>query len=175
MNEYTRREEVRWTLIASLLMVICIAPAVILLVTAQGREIPDPQAQKLADDAGEQIKPAHACVVAAKKLQEEIVAFKDGAKAAHLDAPDAPADPTPKKPSAPGRANRKAKEKEKAPDVGLAWNAAQPSAKAAKILHGCQDTVVAATGPRRRRPPRGTPSARRSTSTLPPPATRRRS
>jgi hypothetical protein len=31
VNEYTRREEVRWTLVASLLMVMCIAPAVMLL------------------------------------------------------------------------------------------------------------------------------------------------
>ncbi len=89
--------------------------------------------------------------MAAKKLQEEIVAFKDSAKAAHLDAteeaPDAGASP-PKKQSVQGRVARKIKEKEKAPDVGLAWNAAQPSAKAAKILNGCKDTVVAAAGPR---------------------------
>jgi len=150
VNEYTRREEVRWTLIASLVMVMCIAPAVVLLVTAKGKEIDDPQAQKQADDAAELIKPAKACVTAAKKLGDEISVFKDAAKAAHLDAnEDADASAkVPKKQSVAGRLNRKLQEKEKEPDIGLAWNAAQPSEKAAKILNGCKDTVVAATGPR---------------------------
>ncbi len=150
MNEYTRREEVRWTLIASLVMVMCIAPAVVLLVTAKGKEILDPQVQAQADEAREQIKPAHSCVTAAKKLQDEISVFKDAAKAAHLDAPDDAdaAAKVPKKQSIQGRVTRKLQEKEKEPDVGLAWNAAQPSEKAAKILNGCKDTVVAATSPR---------------------------
>jgi hypothetical protein len=151
VNEYTRREEVRWTLIASLLMVLCIAPAVILLVTAKGKDVPDPQARRLADNAAELIKPAHLCVAAAEKLSAEMDAFKATAKAAHLDDADADADAgakAPKKQSIQGRAARKLKEKEKEPDVGLAWNAAQPSAKAAKILNGCKDTVVAATAQR---------------------------
>ena len=75
MNEYTRREEVRWTLLASLLMVFCIAPAVMLLVTAQGKVVPDAQARKVADDAALGIKPAHSCVIQADKLQTEIDVF----------------------------------------------------------------------------------------------------
>ena len=48
MNEYTRREEVRWTLVASLALVLGMAPAVFLLVTAQGALVPDPGAQLAA-------------------------------------------------------------------------------------------------------------------------------
>jgi hypothetical protein len=154
VNEYTRREEVRWTLIASLLMVLCIAPAVVLLVTAKGKPIPDPAARRMADDADARIKPAHACVVAADKLGEEIGAFKASAKAAHVDATDAdadagaPAPKVPKKQSVQGRVTRKLQEKDKEPDVTLAWTAAQPSQKAAKVLAGCRVTVEATAGQR---------------------------
>ena len=147
MNEYTRREEVRWTLVASLLMVLCIAPAVILLVTAKGKTVPDPQARQLADDAAARIKPAHACVTHAEKLQTEIDVFKASAKTAHVDADADAGAPDPKKPSAAGRLNRKP-EKEKAPDIALAWNAAQPSQKASKLLVGCRVAVEAAAGQR---------------------------
>lgn len=150
MNEYTRREEVRWTLIASLLMVLCIAPAVILLVTAKGKLVPDPEARKAATEAEEKIKPAHACVVAAEKLQTEIDPFKATAKAAHLDTneDDTSAKKAPKKQSIAGRFQRKVAEKEKEPDVTFAWSAAQPSQKAAKALATCRVAVEAAVGAR---------------------------
>ena len=51
MNEYTRREEVRWTFISSLCLVLFIAPAVVLLVTARGKTIPDPEARTAAKTA----------------------------------------------------------------------------------------------------------------------------
>jgi hypothetical protein len=153
VNEYTRREEVRWTLIASLLMVLCIAPAVILLVTAKGRLVPDPEARRVADEAVEKIKPAHTCVVSAEKLQTEIDPFKATAKAAHLDAnEEPPPDPKNKKRQTITAKLRGAakdlKDKEKEPDVALAWGAAQPSAKAAKHLAACRATVEAAAGQR---------------------------
>ncbi len=149
MNEYTRREEVRWTLVASLLMVLCIAPAVILLVTAKGRLVPDAQARKVADEAADGIKPAHSCVIQAEKLQTEIDVFKGLAKAAHLDADPAAADPkASKKQSLPGRIVKKLQEKDKEPDIGLAWSAAQPSQKAAKLLAACRVNVEAGAGQR---------------------------
>ncbi len=153
MNEYTRREEVRWTLVASLLMVLCIAPAVILLVTAKGRRVPDVTARAVADDAAGHVKPAHACVAAAEKLQTEIDVFKGLAKTAHLDADadvdgGAPGPKVPKKQSYLGRFNRKLQEKEKEPDINFAWSAAQPSQKAAKVLAGCRVAVEAAAGQR---------------------------
>lgn len=154
MNEYTRREEVRWTLIASLIMVLCIAPAVILLVTAQGRLVPDPEARRAADEAAEKIKPAHSCAVAAEKLQTEIDPFKATAKAAHLNDEAPPPDPKKKKKpvTVQGRVRGAAKDlqdKEKEPDVGLAWGAAQPTQKAAKQLSPCRPVVEAMAGERK--------------------------
>src|SRR5262249_51028551 len=125
------------------------APAVVLLVSAKGKQVPDAASRRIADDAAERVKPAHACVVAAEKLQTEIDVFKASAKAAHVDAdePDAGAGPKiPKKQSIQGRIGRKLAEREKEPDVNLAWTAAQPSQKAAKLLNGCRSAVEASTG-----------------------------
>lgn len=153
MNEYTRREEVRWTLIASLLMVLCIAPAVILLVTAKGKLVPDPQARAAADEATIKVKPAHACTVHAAKLETEIDPFKATAKAAHLDTnEEAPADPKQKKAKTltgkVRQAGKDLKDKANEPDINLAWNAALPTAKAAKLLSPCRPMVEAVSGQR---------------------------
>src|SRR5262245_24422685 len=116
-------------------MVLFIAPAVILLVTAKGKLIPDPAARQAAELAAAKVKPAHTCVVTAEKLQTEIDVFKASAKAAHIDSEEQ-GDAGAKKPAPtlPGRLRQKIVEKEKAPDINLAWSAAQPSAKAAKLL-----------------------------------------
>jgi hypothetical protein len=128
--------------------VMCIAPAVMLLVNAQGKLAPDPVARKMADDAEEKIKPAHACVSSAERLRGEIDVFRASAKAAHLDTNEDETKDTkkPKKQSLGGRLNRKIAEKEKEPDVTLAWTSAQPSQKAAKLLAVCRLNVEATTG-----------------------------
>lgn len=145
MNEYTRREEVRWTLIASLALVLGMAPAVFFLVTAQGALVPDPSAQLAAKVASDKLQQARTCVVTADKLPTEIDVFKSAAQAAHLDA-DAP--PAPAVVAAPNNrkvfvalARGKLPVKEKETDVALAWPAAQPSQKLAKALTPCRGTV----------------------------------
>jgi len=146
VNEYTRREEVRWTLIASLALVLGMAPAVFFLVTAQGALVPDPSAQLASKVATDKLQQAHTCVVTADKLPTEIDVFKSAAKAAHLDA-DAPAAPT--QVAAPNSRkvfvnlvrNGKLPPKEKETDAALAWPAAQPSQKLAKALTPCRSTV----------------------------------
>jgi chemotaxis protein histidine kinase CheA len=147
VNEYTRREEVRWTLIASLAMVLCIAPAVIILVTAQGKWVPDQAARQVADQAAEKAKASHPCVVAAEKLGSEIEVFKASAKAAHLNSEEDP-DAKKKPKTLAQRAKDKLKEKENQPDVNLAWTAAQPSQKAAKVLASCRANTEASAGVR---------------------------
>lgn len=151
MNEYTRREEVRWTLIASLLMVLCIAPAVVLLVTAQGKLIPDPQAQRAADESEQKVKPAQACVSQAKKLEAEIDPFRSAAKAGHVDEEEALPEKGKKPRTLQGRfrgAVKDVKDKTTEPDVSLAWPAAQTTLKAAKLLAPCKLLVEAAAGVR---------------------------
>jgi len=142
VNEYTRREEVRWTLIASLALVLCMAPAVFLLVTAQGKLIPDAAAQSASKVAEERVTLTHACVTAAEKLVSEIDVFKSSAKAARLDATEEPDAGAPKrKPPVRGKPP-----KEKEPDVALAWPNAQTSIKQAKQLAPCRLTVEATLG-----------------------------
>lgn len=145
MNEYTRREEVRWTLVASLALVLCMAPAVFLLVTAQGRLIPDPDAKKKAQEAGERVALVHACFITAEKLFTEVDVFKTSAKAARLDVVDDPSGQPPKHKPLP---RGKPAPKEKEPDVSMAWPAAQSSLKQAKLLAPCRSAVEAAGGPR---------------------------
>ena len=145
MNEYTRREEVRWTLIASLALVLGMAPAVFLLVTAQGALVPDPGAQLAAKVASDKAAQIHTCVVTADKLPTEIDVFKSAAKAAHLDpnAADTPAEVTApnRKKTLANLVKGKLPPKEKEPDAALAWPAAQPSQKLAKALSPCRSTV----------------------------------
>ena len=152
MNEYTRREEVRWTLIASLAMVLCIAPAVVLLVTAQGKLVPDPAARRAADEAADRVKPAHLCTLSAEKLDTELTVFKESAKTAKITA-DEPAPDTitlsarKKKASITKQIRGKISDLENtAPDVSVAWGPAQSVEKAAKGLAPCRPNVEAAAG-----------------------------
>jgi hypothetical protein len=137
VNEYTRREEVRWTLLAAAALVVCIGCAIVLLMTAQGNLVPDPAARaaaKQAEAAAAQLRP---CVVAAEKLITEIDVLQTSAKAARLGAePDAGASDK--------RGAKKSKDKE--PDVELAWGTAQPSHRQAKALAACRPALEAAAG-----------------------------
>lgn len=160
MNEYTRREEVRATFIASAILVLCIAAAVLRLVTVEGRLIPDPSARRQAEESEARIAPARACALAGEKLIAEIEVFKKLADAARMSDPaekpgaaggkpdprarDAAAPTTrtrtPRNPLPPPRPNE--------PDKQLAWASAQPLYKQAKILAGCRDATDAILGAR---------------------------
>lgn len=143
MNEYTRREEVRWTFIAATTLVLCIAAAIVLLLTAKGPLVPDPAARQAADVADARVVQAHGCAAAAEKLVTEIDVFKATAKAARLrsESPDAGAPIVPLKRRLPAK-------QEKAPDVELAWPSAVPSYKQAKLLAPCRLSVDVALGAR---------------------------
>lgn len=140
MNEYTRSEEVRSTLIASVILILCVAVAVLRLVTAQGQLVPDPQAREAAKMAETKSTQAQGCTVQADKLIGEVEFLKSSVKAARVSVDEADAGPPPKwKP--------KIKPKDK-PDIELAWATAQPSYKQAKALAPCRDLVEATGGVR---------------------------
>lgn len=147
MNEYTRREEVRWTFIASLALVLFIAPAVILLVTAKAEPIANPAAQAAAAEAEVKKTAAQGCRSTASTLVGEIDAFKASAKAAHIDT-EPPPEASPKKPPPRRFPFGKQPPKEKEPEVGLAWPAAQAVRKQAKQLAPCREATEAAIGAR---------------------------
>ncbi|AGP35266.1 MULTISPECIES: hypothetical protein [Sorangium] len=147
MNEYTRREEVRATFIASAILVLCIAVAVLRLVTVEGRLVPDPAARRQAEESEARIAPARACALAGEKLIVEIDLFKKAAKSARMPAPgeEPPAPP----PVTKTRAQRNTPlPKPKEPDKQGAWASAQPLYKQVKTLAGCREATEALLGAR---------------------------
>ncbi|WP_437289979.1 hypothetical protein [Sorangium sp. So ce406] len=162
MNEYTRREEVRATFIASAILVLCIAAAVLQLVTVEGRLVPDPSARRQAEESEARIAPARACALAGEKLIAEIEVFKKLATAARMSDPEKPGGalknldpraPAGGEPAAPTtttrtRPQRTPPPKPNEPDKQLAWASAQPVYKQAKILAGCREATDAILGAR---------------------------
>lgn len=143
MNEYTRGEEVRSTLIASVLLILCVAAAVVLLVSAKGKLIPDPAARAASKAAEAKLTQAEGCMQTSEKLVSEVDVFKSSVKAARLSMTAEPAAPPPSK--FPRRLPVK---KEKEPDVQLAWASAQPTYKQVKALALCRDLVESTSGPK---------------------------
>ena len=140
MNVYTRREEMRWTIVALTVLVLSFGGAVVRLVTAEGRLIPDPAAIAAAKAAETKAQQAKACQTAADRLNTEIPVFKASAKAARLAATATPSA------APPIKGTKKPPPKEKEPDVELAWPAALPAYKQVKLLAPCRPLVEGAAG-----------------------------
>lgn len=136
MNEYTRREEVRATFIASAILVLCIAGAVFRLVMVQGKLVPDPVARRAAQESEVRVTAARTCAVAGEKFVTEIDVFKKLAKSARLNAP--PEAPPPRRWGAPPRP-RESEDK-------LSWTAAQAVHKQATTLANCREPTEATVG-----------------------------
>lgn len=76
MNEYTRREEIRWTLATVFVLVPCVAIAIVRLVLAQGPMVTNPAAIKAETDAQQASLAFKPCAKAAKDLATEIDVFR---------------------------------------------------------------------------------------------------
>jgi hypothetical protein len=139
VNPYTRRSELHWTLGAAAALVVSMAVAIGLLVTAETALVPDLAARQVAVAADGKLAPMAACVRAADKLVTEVDVFKSAAKAARLQVESAAAAAPP-----PRRRGRAAPAK--APDLQLAWPAAAPSHKQARALAPCRTTIEASAG-----------------------------
>ena len=91
MNEYTRREEIRWTLATVFILVPAVAVAIVRLVLAQGPMVTDPEAIKSEAAAKQAQLDFRPCTKASKKLAAEVSVFKTRAaqakKKAKEDAP----------------------------------------------------------------------------------------
>ncbi|MEZ4302553.1 MAG: hypothetical protein R3B70_46925 [Polyangiaceae bacterium] len=140
MNEYTRREEVRWTFIASTILVLCIAIAVIRLVRVQGNLVPDVAAQERAQQTEELAASMKPCAQQAEQLLQEMVVFNKAAAQAKLAA-------EPEKPTAPKK-KPTSKDKEKETLNEVAWGTAAPSHKLAIKLAQCRERTETAVGER---------------------------
>jgi len=135
LNEYTRREEVRWTLVSVAILIPSVAIAIVRLLLIQGPMVPDQSAMRAAEAAEARQSEFEACVKAAAKLSKEVPIFKTVAE------------------SAKRRAEEKAKKdrrlKKDAPlDVKIPWSAASLVYKNAKRLSGCKAQTASAAGGR---------------------------
>ncbi len=132
MNVYTRREEMRWTLVALVVLVLTTGGSVARLMTAKGPLIPDPAALASAKNAETRSTQAKACHLAADNLNKELPVLR----ALKLDTPAPVAtvpSPRGRKPPAPPPV--------KEPDGELVWPTANQAAKQAKLLAPCRATL----------------------------------
>ncbi len=138
MNEYTRREEVRWTFVASTILVLCIAVAVIRLVTVQGKLVPDVKAQELAQQTADKAVAMHPCAEHADNLVTEVGVLNTAAATAkRLAEADV---------AKPGSKKKPAKDQKAKDQLELAWGTAAPSYKLAVKLAPCRQPTETAVG-----------------------------
>ena len=141
LNEYTRREEIRWTLATVFVLVPCVAIAIVRLVLAQGPMVTNPAAIQAEADAQRAEAAYRACAKGAKDLATEVDVFKtqvklleDKAKATAKEAND----------------NRRPGEPKVPVEVewGKAWPKASRVLKASKGLQqsGCRAATESAAG-----------------------------
>lgn len=133
MNEYTRREEVRWTFVASTILVLCIAFAVIRLVTVQGKLVPDLAAQAHAAETGDRAVKMKPCVGDARKLNDERSVLNHAVENAAKAQQDKP---NPRK--------KPKDDKGKQDLLEVAWGTAEPSHRFAIKLAQCRQPVETA-------------------------------
>ncbi len=134
MNEYTRREEVRWILVSAVVLVACVAGALGLLLTARPVTVPDEAARTEAAQLRTRSTELARCPDTAKDLKKEVGLFREfGETSGIMKDPEPPAP----EPSAPPR-GPKPKPKPKPPELAApAWPGAKPTHERAKSLLPC--------------------------------------
>lgn len=152
VNEYTRREEVRWILVSAVVLVSCVAASLGLMLTAKGRVVPDPQARAAADALEVEAKDLSTCVEHARELQKEVALFRDDSKVLQEQPQQEeppPEEPKPKRGQKPlPKEKEKPKPKPKPPDqTKNAWPAAKPTVDEATRLAACKAAADKAAAP----------------------------
>ncbi len=129
MNEYTRREEIRWTLVTVFILVPSVAIAIVKLVVAEGPMVTDPKSIEAERAAKQAALDYKACVRAANQLGDEVGLFKKRAELARK------------------KAEKDAKKDEKV-EYEIPWTSARPVLKNAKTLETvkCRGATEAAVG-----------------------------
>ena len=139
MNEYTRREEIRWTLVSVAVLIPAVAIAIVRLLLVQGAMVPDQTAIKASQAAQARVTEFEACSKAAEKLNTEIPLFKTVAKNAQKRAEE------------DAEAAKKKNPHPKDPveiQTKIPWSAAQHVYSFSKKLANCQQQTTAAIGAR---------------------------
>jgi len=139
LNEYTRREEIRWTLISVAVLIPAVAIAIVRLLLVQGPMVPDQTAIRAAQGASTRVTEFEACGKAADKLSQEVPIFKTVAKAAQKRAEEEAEAAKKKFPRAKDAAEVQVK---------IPWSAAQHVYNFSKKLANCQQQAATAVGAR---------------------------
>ncbi|EYF01658.1 hypothetical protein [Chondromyces apiculatus] len=139
MNEYTRREEVRATFIASAILVICIALAVFRLVRVEGRLVPDPSARRQAQESEARVGTATRCVTAATQSADAVKYFGKFADQMKMGVPL----PPPEDPRVRRQPNRRAPP---APPLAPWSGTAEQLHKQARAVTACREHTLAGLG-----------------------------
>lgn len=147
MNEYTRREEVRWIVAAAVAVVCCIGGSMASLATATGQVVPDPEARAAAETAKAKSVALQECPKFASLLVEELPSFKrtEETALAPPEPPPAPPAPAPFNPRAPKQPEKKKPTPKD--DTKLAWPGAETTYSRAQALAKCDGPVRAALAP----------------------------
>lgn len=138
MNEYTRREEVRWTLVGVAILIPSVAIAIVRLLLVQGPMVPDQKAIEAANGAQTRVVEFESCVKAAAKLSKEVPIFKTVAEGAKRRAEEH---------AKKDRRRRRKKPDEKI-EYHLPWSASALVFKNAKKLTTCSTQANGAVGTR---------------------------
>ncbi|MBI4704643.1 MAG: hypothetical protein HY744_26360 [Deltaproteobacteria bacterium] len=136
MNEYTRREEIRWILVTVAVLVLSVAIAIVRLVLAQGPMVADPKAIEAGQAARKAADDYQKCGTAAEKLSQELGIFNRRHKTAVENA---------EKAAEQDRVVRRLPKAEP-PKPQLRWKIAQNVHKQAKALDECREPTEEATG-----------------------------
>jgi hypothetical protein len=126
LNEYTRREEIRWTLATVFILVPAVAIAIVKLVLAQGPMVTNPEAIRAEVAAKQSEVNYKVCKKASDKLADEVELFRTRAAQAKKKA---------REEAEKKNKRRRRKIKDKDLDVTIPWSAAAPVLKYAKQLH----------------------------------------
>jgi hypothetical protein len=134
LNEYTRREEIRWTLVTVFILVPAVAVAIVRLVLAEGPMVTDPASILAETEAKQKVEAYKTCRRAAGKLKDEVSVFKSRAAAAEKAAKEESE-----------KKNRFRRKKEPL-EWEIPWTAAAPVLKHARSLHKarCRSATEAA-------------------------------
>jgi chemotaxis protein histidine kinase CheA len=140
LNEYTRRDEIFWTLLTVCVLVPAVAVAIVRLVKAKGPRVPNKeliQAAQAAQTARDDYGKAR-CTTIAKKLGEEVGVFKDRAVKAEREAKLA------------AEKNKKPGDKEKPLEFTIPWAPTASVLKQARALkagncHALSETAAGAS------------------------------
>ncbi|NUP11799.1 MAG: hypothetical protein HOW73_37605 [Polyangiaceae bacterium] len=149
MNEYTRREEVRWILVSAVVLVSSVAGALGLMLTARGPVVADVHAREAAQALERDAQDLAKCSEHAVTLKKEVDLFRDDSKvleqqpAPEPEVQEEPAPKTPKGRKPPKNEKEKPKPpKPKMPDQSAqAWPAAKPTYDEATRLVACKVAV----------------------------------